>query len=292
MPIATHAVRSFSRHHGDGCLLEIHTDGSLDATDIELLSKEAGGMAHRFVGPAERSALLGPLLDGRPHTRALASHGGYFTKLQLPMVVPGPYFYFDSDIVWLRKAENLNPRPDTDIFSTETWSWYYGARNDREWVRRGVPRRVNSGFYHLVSSFPFDMMEEMLARNLFDHTTDYNTDQEIMAYLFPGLAHYHIDDFKRSRVGVRYDLRAESCIAMHFPGGMWKDHLDQIAALHNKEAPAPAPLRITPASPLTMREMFRMRYSLRISRMPALKYPIRGYRALRGLLKSGASATR
>jgi hypothetical protein len=260
MPIAIHAVRSFSRHYGDGFLLEIHTDGSLDAEDIELLSNEAGGMAHRFAGPAERAALLGPLLDSRPHTRALASLGGYFTKLQLPMVVPGPYFYFDSDIVWLRKAENLNPLPDADIFSTETWSWYYGARNDREWVRRGVPRRVNSGFYHLVSAFPFDVMEEMLARNLFDHTTDYNTDQEIMA--------------------------------LHFPGGMWKDHLDQIAALHNEEAPAPAPLRIAPAAPLTMREMIRMRYSLRISRMPALKYPIRGYRALRGLLKSAVSATR
>ena len=285
MPVGTAAVRSFARYFGETYELEIHTDGSLDEEDMELLSKEAGDMPHRFVGPTERAAVLEPLLTERPHTRSLAALGGYFTKLQLPMVVEKPYFYFDSDIVWLRKADNLHPAPPRDIFSTETWSWYYGAAKDSEWVRQRVPRRVNSGFYHLVSEFPFDRMEEMLESGLFDHTADYNTDQEIMAYLFPGLTHYHIDDFKRSRVGVRYDLRAETCIALHFPGGMWKDHLDQIAALDDEPDRPEAPLRITPATPLSRGEMLRMRYSLAISRVGFLKPPIRIYRALRSRIK-------
>jgi hypothetical protein len=128
-------------------------------------------------------------------------------------------------------------------------------------------------------------MEEMLERGLFDHTADYNTDQEIMAYLFPDLTHYHIDDFKRTRVGVRYDMRTEACIALHFPGGMWKDHLDQIAALDGEPDRPEALLRITPATPLTTGEMLRMRYSLAASRVSILKFPIRIYRALRGKLK-------
>jgi|694.fasta_scaffold54524_3 hypothetical protein len=285
MPVGSAAVRSFARYYGDVYELEIHTDGSLDEADIARLSEEAGEMPHHFVGPAEREAVLGPLLAVRPRTRALISLGAYFTKLQLPMVIAKPYFYFDSDIVWLRKAGNLNPPGTKDVFSTETWSWYYGAANDREWVRQGVPRRVNSGFYHLDSEFPFDRMEEMLERGLFDHTADYNTDQEIMAYLFPDLTHYHIDDFKRTRVGVRYDMRTEACIALHFPGGMWKDHLDQIAALDGEPDRPEALLRITPATPLTTGEMLRMRYSLAASRVGILKFPIRIYRALRGKLK-------
>lgn len=289
MPVAVAAVGSFARYYGDDYELEIHTDGSLDDGDVSRLSEAAGGIPHHFVGPSEREAVLQPLLTDRPRTHALISLGAYFTKLQLPMVIPKPYFYFDSDIVWLRKAENLDPVGTKDLFSTETWSWYYGVANDREWVRQGVPRRVNSGFYHLQSDFPFDRMEEMLERGLFDHTADYNTDQEIMAYLFLELGHYHIDDFKRTRVGVGYDMSAETCIALHFPGGMWKDHLDQIAALEDEADRPPARLRTTPAIPLSMGEMRRMRYSLAVSRMGILQAPIRLYRFVRSRFR-GQSA--
>jgi hypothetical protein len=81
--------------------------------------------------------------------------------------VKKPYFFFDSDIVWLRPVENLTPPGGGNAFSTESWSWYYGVCHDEKWITEQTPRRVNSGFYHLAQEFPFQRMEDMLEKSSF-----------------------------------------------------------------------------------------------------------------------------
>jgi hypothetical protein len=287
MPIGVHAVRSFARHFSGRYRLEIHTDGSLDAEDERELLRCASGMEPRIVRPAERR----PLIDGRlarfPRIRTLMSGVGYFAKLELPMLWDGPRFYFDSDIVWLRPVTNLAPPSQPNAFSTESWSWYNGVAKDRLWIEAKTPRRVNSGFYYQGEPFPFERMEDMLERGMFDPGIPYNTDQEIMAYLFKDMELYHPDDLKRSRVRVRYDLAAESAAALHFPGGMWKEHLDQMDALASLPPKAAVEIRYQPAVPLDKLELLRMRMSVKASNSPLLRDGINRLRTLRGKLQGG-----
>jgi hypothetical protein len=124
-------------------------------------------------------------------------------------------------------------------------------------------------------------MEEMLARELFDATIKYNTDQEIMAYLYPEMEMYHPEDLKRSRRGIRYDLAVDPAAALHFPGGMWRNHLDQIlllAAHTDREATA---VRYTPAVSLTHAELVRMRLQVKASDSPIIGRIINLTRSLR-----------
>lgn len=286
MPIGVHAVRSFARHFPDRYRLDIHTDGSPDPADEALLLKAAAGMDARIVRPADRKPALDERLSGFPRTRALLDGVGYFAKMELPMAAPGPYFYFDSDIVWLRPVSNLKPVLAPNAFSTESWSWYNGIANDRLWLRAKTPRRVNSGFYYLGESFPFPRMEDMLASGMFDATLRYNTDQEIMAYLFREMRIYHPDDLKRSRVRVRYDLANESCAALHFPGGMWRDHLDQMDALVSNSGRPPVEVRQEAPVPLTRAELIRMRLSVQASDSPLFQRTINRLRDLRGKIAS------
>jgi hypothetical protein len=260
MPIGVHAVRSFARHFAGSHRLDIHTDGSPDAADEARLLEAAAGMEARILRPADRRLRLDERLAAFPKTRALLDGVGYFAKLELPMAAAEPYFYFDSDIVWLRPVANLRPPRAPNAFSTESWSWYNGVAKDRLWIRAKTPRRVNSGFYHLSEPFPFAKMEDMLAAGMFDATLRYNTDQEIMAYLFNDMEFYHPGDLKRSRVRVRYDLATESAAALHFPGGMWHDHLDQMEALHHQEPRPAAFLRYQAPVPLSRAELLRMRW--------------------------------
>lgn len=281
MPIGIQAVRSFARHFTGQAKLRIHSDGSLDEADEQRLLQEAGGMPAEIVRPAEREALLAERLAAYPLTRALLERGAYFTKLQLPVCEGPPYFYFDSDIVWLSSATGLRPERGGDAFSTESWSWYYGVANEAEWVRQRIPRRVNSGFYHLETPFPFERMEDMLRRNLFDPAIPYNTDQEIMAYLYKDAGYYHPEDLKRTRVGVIYPLASETCAALHFPGGMWKPHLDQMDALGDGPPKPARKVRFLEGCPLTRAELLRMRWSMKIANAPATNF----YRKLRGFLR-------
>ena len=228
MAIAVHAIRTFSRLFSDTHCLQIHTDGSTDADDHEVLRMAATGMNVSIVTAADRAPILAEKLQIYPKTRELIARGAYFAKLELPIFAGGPYFYFDSDTVWLRHVPNLAPPRRKNAFSTESWSWYNGVCNDRLWIREKTPRRVNSGFYHIGEPFPFERMEDMLTRKMFDPAIPYNTDQEIMAYLFRDMDIYHPDDLKRSRVGKLYQLATETCAALHFPGKMWLPHLDQI----------------------------------------------------------------
>ena len=286
MPIGLHAVRSFARHFAGRYRLEIHTDGSPDADDELKLLADANGLEARIVKPADRRPVLDERLSPFPKTRALLDGIGYFAKLELPMAAPGSYFYFDSDIVWLRPVTNLKPAGAPNAFSTESWSWYNGVANDRLWLRAGTPRRVNSGFYYLGQPFPFDEMEEMLEKGMFDPSLRYNTDQEIMAYLFRDMRIYHPEDLKRSRVRVRYDLAAESCAALHFPGGMWRDHLPQMDALTSTAGRAAVEIRQQDPVPLTRAELIRMRLSVQASDSRLFQQSINRLRDLRGRFAS------
>ena len=268
MPIAVEAVSSFARHFADRYRLEIHTDGSPDAEDRATLLAAAGAMDARIVTPEERAPVLEERLQGYPKTRALLDGVGYNAKLELPMVLEPPYFYFDSDIVWLRPVANLEPTEMPNAFSAESWTWYNGVAKQGEWIRQRIPRRVNSGFHFLGQPFPFGRMEDMLARGLFDPTIRYNTDQEIMAYLYPDMALYDPDVLKRSRRATRYDLADDPAAAIHFPGGMWQQHLDQMPVLEMQAGREAMGIRYRTAVPLTHGELLRMRLQVKISDSP------------------------
>jgi len=284
MPVAVHAVRTFARHFSGCYHLRIHTDGSLDVADEALLLEAAGGMPAQIVRPTDRAPMLEQRLATYPKTRALLTGGAYFTKLQLPVCETTPYFYFDSDIVWLRPVTNLKPSHHRNAFSTESWTWYHGVRHDHEWIKAKTPRRVNSGFYFLGESFPHERMEEMLARGFFDPTRPCNTDQEIMAYLYRDMDLYHPEDLKRSRRGMIYDLATDPSAALHFPGGMWHGHIDQIESLANAPPrPAKAIRHQEPVS-LTRTELLRMRLYLKLAESTAARFPIHFYRKMRRLI--------
>jgi hypothetical protein len=268
MPIGVHAVKSFARHFADRYRLEIHTDGSPDAEDQAALLASADAMEVRVVTPEQRAPLLDERLHAYPNTRSLLDGVGYNAKLELPMVLEPPYFYFDSDIVWLRPVANLEPADMPNAFSTESWTWYNGVAKPDEWIRQRIPRRVNSGFHFLSQPFPFDRMEDMLARGLFDPTIRYNTDQEIMAYLYPEMALYHPDDLKRSRRANHYDLAKDTAAAVHFPGGMWLAHLEQMPLLESQKGREPVEIRYEQAVPLTHAELLRMRFQVKASDSP------------------------
>lgn len=285
MAIGVHAVGTFARHFSTTHRLDIHTDGSVDEENQKLLLDAAKGMDARIVVPAERRPILDERLANYPKTRALLNGVGYNAKLELPMAASGSYFYFDSDIVWLRPVANLIPPKAPNAFSMESWSWYNGVANDRLWLKAKTPRRVNSGFYHLGEPFPFEVMEDMLAKGMFDSTIRYNTDQEIMAYLFRNMQLYHPEDLKRSRVRVRYDLASENCAALHFPGGMWLDHLDQIGSLTSSPAKTSTNIRYQEPEPLTKAELLRMRCSVSLSDSPLTRGPVNQLRKLRRAIR-------
>lgn len=284
MEIAVHAIRTFSYHYSQTHNLQIHTDGSTDETDHNLLLSAAGDMDAIIVTSSDRQEQVDAALSNYPESLALIRRGGYFCKLELPIFVKKPFFYFDSDIVWLRKTDSFEPPARPNAFSTESWSWYFGVAKDKQWIREKIPRRVNSGFYYLSVMFPFARLERLVSEGLFDPSKPHNTDQEMMAFLYPDMEHYHPEDLKRSRVRAQYDLASETCIALHFPGKMWKDHLDQILKLPSPEDRDAASLRFTPTVPITSKELIKMRLMLIIAESRVLRQPVNAYRALRKAL--------
>jgi hypothetical protein len=285
MGIAVHAVSSFSRHFADTHILDIHTDGSPDAEDEEELLRCAGQMESRIVRPDDRRDALRAALSGHPDLLTLFERGGYFAKLQLAVTIPPPFFYFDSDIVWLRPVENLASATARNSISIESWSWYFGMLKDSVWIREGIPRRVNSGFYHLSTPFPVERLARLFVENLYTPDHRYSTDQEMMAFLYPDLDCYHPEDMKRSRRGVLYDLATDPAAALHFPGKMWEEHLPQIKDLDQTTGRQPMRIRYQPAVPLDRIEIFRMRASLTAAATPMLAKPINAFRWLRARLR-------
>ena len=281
MEMAVQAIRSFSGCFRDRYELHIHTDGSLDEDDHRVLLDAATGTPSRIITYEERREKINERLARYPLTRRLIERRGYFTKLELPMFIEPPYLYFDSDIFWLHPTDTLVPEGGPNAFSTESWSWYFGVKNDDLWLKAGTPRRVNSGFYYLGEEFPFARMEDFLERDMFNTDCYGHTDQEIMAYLYPEMVYYHPEDFKRSRREVIYDLEASKAAALHFPGQMWRDHMDQISSMEFTAQGADVKLRFQPSRRLSRLELLRMRLYLWASRSELLKFPIRSYRAIR-----------
>lgn len=284
MPIARHAVRTFCITHRDAFSeLIIHTDGSLTNEDRRDLSSMTGGMPFRFVEPRERRQMINRLCMNFPRTQAFLDGYGYRAKMEIPVFESEPYFYFDSDVLWLQPCANLLGDGNINLFSTESWTWYPGIRKASVWARSGVPRRVNSGFYFLRDPFPFDRMERLLSEVLYEPEAPWATDQEIMAFLYPSMRLYHPDDLMRSRRGILYDLVNLKAVALHFPGRMWEPHLGLIAALH--PTPLPRLVRITEPIPLGITEITRMKIILATAQARWSRVPVELYRRIRASLK-------
>lgn len=279
MEIAVHSIRSFTRHFSDTHSLTIHTDPSTNENDHLLLLAAAAGMEARIVDSKERREKVKHLLHTYPKTQALVSMGTFFTKLEVPMFEESPYFFFDSDIIWLRPVTNLVPAIMPNAFSTESWTWYNGISNDELWIRAQTPRRVNSGFHYLGQSFPYERMEDMLAKGMFE-PSDMAGDQEIFAYLYNEMEYYHPEDLKRSRVGSVYDMKAEECAALHFPGKMWSKHMDQIEQLSKADDKPAMNIRYEAAVPLTITELMRMKVQARMGNSRLLAKPLNLVRKL------------
>lgn len=287
MPIGRHAVRTFVLGHaGLFRELEIHSDGSLDDEDRHVLSKMAAGMPLRFVEPEERRAVMEPLLGDYPRTKAFLDGSGYRSKMELPVVATESYFYFDSDIVWLRPCSNLLGDGTRNLFSTESWTWYPGIRKPVIWARERVPRRVNSGFYFLKDPFPFERMERLLSEGLYDPAAPLATDQELMAFLYPSMLLYHAEDLMRSRRGIIYDVLKLDATALHFPGKMWEPHLTQIEQFVSGKCPEQLRPRLVDTIPLGIREIFKMRATLAIAQAAWARRPAESYRRIRAKLKT------
>jgi len=284
MPIARHAVRTFCITHRDLFReLEIHTDGSLTEEHRSELGELTSGMAVRFVEPMDRQVILEDRIKGYPAIQSLMSGRGYFSKMELPMVSSEHYFYFDSDIVWLRPCPNLTGDGRQNLFSTETWTWYPGIRKEISWARASVPRRVNSGFYYLADPFPFERLERLLTQKMYDPGAPYATDQEIMAFLLPEMRLYHPDDLMRSRRGMIYDLHQLEAAALHFPGSMWEPHLNQINGF--RPASQPKEVRYANTAPLRLLEILRMRLTIGVAGSRWSRLPVRWGRAIRAKLQ-------
>jgi hypothetical protein len=281
MPIARHAVRTFADCYAGGASLEIHTDGSLSKSEQDELIGAAGQMKAVIICPEDRRSVWERRLASFPLTKSLLERGGYMVKMELPLLEDRPFFYFDSDILWLRPSSGILPKHSTNAFSTESWSWYYGIRKPNVWIRERVPRRVNSGFYYLGEPFPCDRMERILSEGLYDPDAESATDQELMAFLFPDAEMYHPEDFVRSRRGIRYDLSTMSASALHFPGRMWESHMEQIRRFIPPTDTVSRMIRKERAVPLDYFEIARMRFYRSLESASWARLPLRLYRAIR-----------
>lgn len=284
MEIAIHSIRSFARYFSSTHSLAIHTDPSVGEEDRRLLLEAAGSMQASIVTSNDRSPKVQQMLADYPKTRELIKQGGILTKIELPIFEGNNYFFFDSDIIWLRHVTNLIPTDVPNAFSTETWTWYNGVANEHLWVNAKTPRRVNSGFHYLGEAFPYQKMEEMLAKDMFD-ANEHAGDQEIFAYLYNNLNYYHPEDLKRSRVGESYNLLKEECGALHFPGKMWKAHLEQIVQLAGAGSKKNMEARYLPAVLLTRAELIEMRMKVRLGQSTMLAKLINLFRKLRRKFK-------
>jgi hypothetical protein len=281
MPVALHAVRTFAASIQGAYDLEIHSDGSLEETDFLQLEQEAKGLPTRRVLPAQRQTLLAPQIADKPLSQALFARPGYMTKLEVLAYEPGPFFYFDSDIVWLRTFEPVASPTGKAIFSTETSSWYYGMQKPRVWIKERIPRRINSGFAYLPAAFPFERLETMLRQGFYTPDHRLSTDQELLAYLYPDCRIFSMEDFARSRRGQRYDLTTLPSVALHFPGGMWKEHLAEIAEHAVDEQEPPRKIQTQQAAPLSSIEILRMYAALACEQNYFLQRLANMYRRLR-----------
>lgn len=284
-PIGLEAVRTFSSCFQTDWNLEIHTDGSLEKWQEESLIQAAGQMKVVIVSPEERRSVWESRLAGFSMTSSLLQRAGYMVKMELPLSEDEPFFYFDSDIVWLRPCTGILPAHSINAFSTESWSWYYGVRKSDVWIRERVPRRVNSGFYYLGEPFPCDRMERVLRDGLYNPDAESATDQELLAFLYPDAELYHPEEFVRSRRGKIYDLSTLSAAALHFPGRMWESHMAQIRKFTPHRDSERMEIRKEKPVPLDQLEIARMRFYRSLESARWARLPLRAYRATRKIFR-------
>lgn len=280
LEIAVESIRSFIHFFSHSHELTIHIDSSIGPREKTLLLQAANGGKVKIVTPAERKEKLDKYLTAFPKTRAFLDGTSYFTKLEIPIFEKAPYFYFDSDVIWLKSAKTFKPQNATNAFSTETWSSYQGIAKPRLWIQAKTPRRVNSGLQYIGQEFPFQKMENLLTRNMFNKNLRYAGDQELYAYLYNDLEYYHPSDFKRSRVGSKYELEKESCAALHFVGKMWQSHIDQINTISNSKDKKSIDVRLLPSVPFSRFEFFRMKLQIKMGESKLLAKPLNIFRKL------------
>lgn len=274
LEIATHSIRTFAHFFSETHTLNIHTDPSIDWNDHKILLDAAKEIQAKIVTAHERENSINNILIRFPKTKAFLNRTSYFAKLEIPMMEEKPYFFFDSDVIWLRHAANLEPKNTPNAFSTESWTSYSGIAKPKRWIHAKVPRRINSGFHYISQDFPYQKLEDLLTHGMFDKTSNYAGDQEIFAYLFNDLEYYHPKDLKRSRVGSIYQLPEESCAAIHFAGRMWLPHLDQIRQLPDLTNKSSSKIRHLPSVNLTTTELIQMRVKLKLGKSQILAKPL------------------
>lgn len=281
MPIALHSISSFARLFGHAYELVIHTDPSVSDDDCRLLLSAASGIRSEIVKSDKRKEFLATHLNGFNDTRKLMERGSYFNKLEVAMMETPPYFYFDSDTLWIKYVEDFRPPHAHNAFSTETWTSYPGIARPSLWVKTKTPQRVNSGFYYISEPFPYEKLEDLLAKAMFDSTGRFANDQEIFAYLYNNMEYFHPEDLKRGRFGSVYKLDDLECAAIHFPGGMWRSYLGQIERMTHVDDKGPLKMRFLPAVPITRGEILHMRIRTKVGDSKLLHGPLNVLRSIR-----------
>ncbi len=280
MPIAVPAIKSFAAHFSKSHSLTIHTDHSIEQEDIDIMKRAAEGIRTNIVTWEEREHKIKDKVKDYPFIRKLLRSRFHYIKLEIPMMEEIPYFFFDSDIIWMKHVNNLKPSNAPNAFSTESWSSYNGIVNPRHWIVNKTPRRVNSGFYYISEPFPYEKLENLLVKGYYIPGPVQAGDQEIFAYLYPDLEYFHPEDLKRSRIGGTYNLSELTCAALHFPGGMWRYHLDQIDSLVHKDSGEGSTIRYIPSQPFTLAEYYRMKATITLGESRLLAKPFNIMRKL------------
>lgn len=280
IPIAKHSIRSFATHFGKTHQLAIHTDPSVGQEDCKILLSAARGIPAEIITACTRKEIIKKRLNNFKNIQSLLERGAYYNKLEIAMMENTPYFYFDSDTFWLRPVEDLRPPETPNAFSTESWSAYCGISKPLLWVKSKTPQRVNSGFYYVNESFPFDKLEAFLERGMYNPSTSFAGDQEIFAYLYNNMEYYHPEDMKRGRFGVSYNLSELTCAAIHFPGGMWQFYLSQIEQMNEPVMQQPVQMRFLKPEEITMMEILHMRIRTKIGGSKLLNKPLNVVRKL------------
>jgi hypothetical protein len=284
LPIALESLRTFMICCKDPVEVEIHSDGSLDAGDVAELARVVGRSDLKVVGPAERAPVVAERLKNFPRIAALLAKRSFFVKFEVFIFVERPFFYFDSDIVWTRPFVGLAELKDTDYFSLDPWTWYFGARQPAAWIRRQALRRLNSGFIYLRTAFPYQELEDLLAAGFFDAEDPSATDQELLAYLFPKGRMFSERSFARVRGWNLYDLAKVSSVALHYAGARWVAHIDAIRAFQPPLAETPHRILSEAGASLSWKDFILMKLHLELTKFSLFRRLLLGFRKMRARL--------
>lgn len=287
LPIACPCITSFLKCHPKAGCLNIHIDGSVTEGGKEQLAQAAAGHEFRIVGPEDRQNKVAQKVEDYPQVRELIGRGGYCVKFEIPLWADKPFFFFDSDIFWLRTCQNLGSWESSAIFSAESWTYYPGMVQRGQWAKKGIPSRVNSGFYFLREEFPVGRMEDFLGEELYDPSLPYATDQEVMAATFPAMQQFCQKGFMRARRRMIYPMKEQECVALHFPGGGWRLHLEQFEALFEVIPLEASAVEVVEAKRLSKLEFLKIDLFMKLTTNTFGKALIKIPRRLRAQLLGG-----